>query len=78
MLKKKIAAALTVCFLLALPIIGFSQSPAPANGNGQGVDDPLEPVGVPFDDTINLLFLSIGLSFAAVVNIKQWRKKSVE
>jgi len=70
MLKKKIAAV--VCFLLALPVIGFSQ-PATPNGGGQTVDPP---TGVPFDDTMNLVFLAGAVIFAAVVVTKQWRKKT--
>ncbi len=71
MLKKKIAAV--ICFLLALPVAGFSQ-PATPNGGGQTVD---APTGVPFDDTMNLVFLAGAVIFAAIVVKRQWRKKTV-
>ena len=71
MLKKKIAAV--ICFLLALPVAGFSQ-PATPNGGGKTVD---APTGVPFDDTMNLVFLAGAVIFAAIVVKRQWRKKTV-
>lgn len=52
---------------LLLPAIGICQDPPGPGG------DP--PDGVPFDGTMNLIFLAIGLLFAAVVLIKRMQKK---
>ena len=59
-----------VCLMLA-PVVSFGQPPLP--------DDGGEPIGpdAPFDANMSLIFLAVGLLFAAVVIVKRLRKKAV-
>ena len=58
-------------FLMLSPILAISQGPGgPGNGGGPPTGD-----AVPFDDHMNLVFLVVGLAFAAFVTIKQLRKR---
>lgn len=55
-----------VCLMIA-PAISYCQPPDPTDENPD----------VPFDDNMNLVFLAIGLLFAAVVIVKRLRKNAV-
>lgn len=68
-LTKKLSLALA--FAMMIPGAAICQGiPGPGEGGGGG-----SPDGVPFDSNMNLIFLAIGLLFAAVVVIKQVQKK---
>ena len=64
-MKRKANQILVLLLVWVIPAISIAQ-PGPGPGG---------PEGVPFDDNMNLLFLVIGLAFAAFVTIKQLRKK---
>ncbi len=76
MKKSFVSSSLLLLMLLALfvlsPILAISQGPGgPGNGGGPPTGD-----AVPFDDNMNLLFLVVGVAFAAFVTIKQLRKRA--
>jgi len=70
LIQKKLSAAAVMLFMLALPLIGISQTPPPGPPGGGGPAD-----AVPFDDNMNLLFLAAGLVFAMVVVVKQLQQR---
>ena len=55
-----------LAFLMLSPLLGISQA-----------EPPVITEGVPLDDNMNLMFLLIGLAFAAFVTIKQLRKRAI-
>ena len=65
-MKRKANQILVLLLVWVVPAISFAQPPGPGPGGAEGV---------PFDDHMNLLFLVVGLAFAAFVTIKQLRKK---
>jgi len=68
-LTKKLSLAFA--FAMMIPVAAICQGiPGPGDGGTGG-----SPDGVPFDSNMNLIFLAIGLLFAAVVVIKQVQKK---
>ena len=66
-MKRRANQFLVLLLVWAVPAISFAQPPGPGVG---GAD------GVPFDDHLNLLFLVVGIAFAAFVTIKQLRKRT--
>ena len=73
MKKSFVVTCLPLLMLLALfmlsPMLAISQEPG---GPGDG-----PPTGdVPFDDNMNLVFLLVGVAFAAFVTIRQLRKRA--
>ena len=64
-IKKSIVVAL-FC-LIALPAMVISQPVTPGDNGG------FTEAAVPFDDTMNLVFLAVGLLFAAIVVVRQKR-----
>ena len=67
-IKKQWVKFLVMILILIMPAIVFCQAPP-----GPGDDNP----DVPFDGTMNLLFLAAGLVFAAVIVRKKLSKKVV-
>ena len=68
-MKRKAIQFLVMLLVLVIPAISFAQvDPPPDPGNGGGPAD-----AVPFDDTMNLIFLVGGLLFAAIVVVRQIR-----
>jgi len=65
-MKRKAIQFLVMLLVLVIPAISFGQPPAPGDGGG-----PAD--AVPFDDTMNLIFLAGGLLFAAIVVVRQIR-----
>jgi hypothetical protein len=66
-------AGVYICMLclMALPAIGFAQPAPPGPGGG----NPDSPLGVPFDDHLNLLLLLAGVVFAVIKYVKQQKEK---
>jgi hypothetical protein len=60
---------LALLFVLAAPVLSYGQPPLP--------DDGGEPIGpdAPFDDKMSLVFLAIGVVFAAVIVMQEVRKR---
>lgn len=67
-LKKTLANAAVTAALLVTPLIGICQPPPP-NGGGGNPD-------VPFDSSMNMVFLAAGILFAVIITVRQLRKKS--
>jgi len=70
-MKRKAIQFLVMLLVLVIPAISFAQNP-PDPGNGGGPAD-----AVPFDDTMNLVFLVAGIAFAMIVvakRLKEWKK----
>jgi len=70
-MKRKAIQFLVMLLVLVIPAISFAQSP-PGPGDGGGPAD-----AVPFDDTMNLVFLVAGIAFAMIVvvkRLKEWKK----
>lgn len=65
--KKKLIQFFALVCLMIVPAVGFCQPPDPVDGNPD----------VPFDENMNLVFLAIGLLFAAVVIVRRLRKNAV-
>ena len=61
-----------LAFLILSPVLAISQTGPGGPGNGGG---PPTGDAVPFDDHMNLVFLVVGVAFAAFVTIKQLRKR---
>jgi hypothetical protein len=67
-----------------LPYFVWAQSvtpPPPTGGSGSGTgggnpDGPLDPL-IPFDSTMNIVFLSLGVAFAIYVMIKRKKEAAV-
>ena len=53
-----------LAFLMLSPLLGISQA-----------EPPVITEGVPLDDNMNLMFLLVGVAFAAFVTIKHLRRK---
>jgi hypothetical protein len=68
-------AILLIALLLLSPLFGISQPGSPGGGTGEAPGG--ESGAVPFDDNMNLVFLAVGLVFAAVIIGKQMRKNGV-
>jgi len=71
-MKRKAIQFLVMLLVLVIPAISFAQNPPPDPGNGGGPAD-----AVPFDDTMNLVFLVAGIAFAMIVvakRLKEWKK----
>lgn len=66
-MKRKANQILVLLLVWVVPAISFAQPPGPGPGGAEGV---------PFDDNMNLVFLVVGVAFAAFVTIKQWRKRA--
>ena len=66
-MKRKANQILVLLLVWVVPAISFAQPPGPGPGGAEGV---------PFDDNMNLVFLVVGLAFAAFVTIKQLRKRA--
>ena len=64
-MKRKANQILVLLLVMVVPAISLAQ-PGPGPGG---------PEGVPLDDNMNLLFLVVGIAFAAFVTIKQLRKR---
>jgi hypothetical protein len=70
-MKRKAIQFLVMLLVLVIPAISFAQTP-PGPGDGGGPAD-----AVPFDDTMNLVFLVAGIAFAMIVvakRLKEWKK----
>jgi len=70
-MKRKAIQFLVMLLVLVIPAISFAQTP-PGPGDGGGPAD-----AVPFDDTMNLVFLVAGIAFAVLITVKQLRSKAV-
>jgi hypothetical protein len=68
----KLYAIILLC-TLAIPGIGYSQPAPPGPGGG----NPDSPLGVPFDDHLNLLLLMAGVVFAVVTLVKLQKKRVI-
>ena len=66
-MKRKANQILVMLLVWVVPAISFAQTPGPGPGG---------PEGVPLDDNMNLVFLLVGVAFAAFVTIKQLRKRA--
>ena len=64
-MKRKANQILVMLLVWVVPAISLAQ-PGP---------DPGGPEGVPLDDNMNLMFLLVGVAFAAFVTIKHLRRK---
>jgi hypothetical protein len=66
------AAVAYICMLclMVLPTISFGQPAPPGPGGG----NPDSPLGVPFDDNMNMILLAVGIVFA-VVTLKKMQKQ---
>ena len=71
-MKRKAIQFLVMLLVLVIPAISFAQTSPPDPGNGGGPAD-----AVPFDDTMNLVFLVAGIAFAVLITVKQLRSKAV-
>jgi hypothetical protein len=69
-LKKKLTYLTVAACLLANPFVALAAPPDPGAGAGN-------PDGVPFDSNMNLMFLAVGVVFAAFVLVKQIQKRKV-
>ena len=70
-IKRKLTVFLASAIVALLPLIVVAQDPpAPGPDGGGG-----EPVDVPFDQSMNLLFLVAGVLFAAYL---VYRKYSIQ
>ena len=65
-MKRKANQILVMLLVWVIPAISLAQ-PGPGPGG---------PEGVPLDDNMNLVFLLVGVAFAAFVTIKQLRKRA--
>lgn len=72
-------------FLLALLVINAMvqaqtvNPPPPPGGGGSGggnPDGPLDPL-IPFDSTMNMVFLSLGVAFAVYVMIRRKKENNL-
>lgn len=68
-LKARLTNLFVTAALLAAPAIGICQGPPPPNEGGGNPE-------VPFDGTMNLIFLTVGVLFAAFIVVRQYRKKA--
>ena len=68
-MKSSVVKLLAVLFVLAAPVLSYGQPPLP--------DDGGEPIGpdAPFDDKMSLVFLAIGVVFAAVIVMQEVKKR---
>jgi len=66
-LKKRLAQVLVMAVLFVSPLVGICQVPGPGG-------PPETPV--PFDDNMNLVFLTAGVVFALIVSVRYFRKKA--
>ena len=64
--KTKLIQFFAAVCLMIVPAVSFCQPPDPVDENPD----------VPFDDNMNLVFLAIGLLFAAVVIVRRLRKNA--
>ena len=68
--KSKMNHFLALAIVTFAPFVAVAQDPpAPADGGGEPTDVPLG------DTTTNLIFLTVGLLFAAVVVYKMYNRK---
>lgn len=68
-MKESIVKLSAVLFVLAAPVIIHAQVPDPTDGG--------QPAGpdAPFDDKMSLVFLVIGVAFAAVIVMQEMKKR---
>lgn len=66
-MKRKAIQFLVMLLMLVVPAINFAQTPGPGPGGAEGV---------PFDDNMNLIFLTAGIVFAVLVTVKQLHNKA--
>jgi hypothetical protein len=67
-LKKALTNVAVSAALLATPLIGICQPPAPNEGGGNPE--------VPFDSNMNMIFLAVGVLFAVIITLRQLRKRA--
>ena len=65
-----VAKSMALFAATIVPAIAFCQPPGPGDGGGGG-----NPDGVPFDASLNVVFLAVGLLFISIVAVKQFRKR---
>ena len=65
-MKRKANQIVVMLLVLVIPAISLAQ-PGPGPGG---------PEGVPLDDNMNLVFLLVGIAFAAFVTLSQLRKRA--
>lgn len=68
-LKARLTNLIVTAALLAAPAAGICQGPPPPNEGGGNPE-------VPFDTTMNLIFLTAGVLFAAFIVVRQYRKQA--
>jgi hypothetical protein len=68
-LKARLVNLFVTVALMAAPAVGICQGPPePVNGGGNPE--------VPFDSTMNIIFLSAGVLFSAFILVRQYRKRT--
>jgi len=68
-MKKKLSHLVVAAFLMLSPAFAFCL-PDPGSGGN--------PDSVPFDDNLNLIFLTLAVLFAGFVMVKKFRKTATK
>ena len=63
-LKQLLPSAVLLLSTIVVPVLGYSQTPPPPNGDGNPDNHPLS---VPFDWKLNLLLVLAGIVFSVII-----------
>jgi len=77
--KKLLQVGLMAISTVLLPAFGYGQvTPPPPTGGSGGGSSPDSPLGVPFDNNLNMLFLLAAVVFATIIMVKMQKKNALQ